>query len=130
MRPPMLAAFDEEERRSVLLADHAAIHPDIHHAGIGVFGDDGGESMDITAAFEIVPFRNRKLGLVDGVAADDDFFPRSGADRDWRNRLTVFLHHVLNEFAIGGVARKAERARKPRARAQSADAELCAAAAG
>ena len=82
------------------------------------------EGVDVAAAFEIVPFRHRKFGLVDGLAADDDVLHRAGVDHHRRNGLAIFLHHVLDQFAVGGVVRKAEREREPRPRAEPAGEQL------
>ena len=86
--------------------------------------------MDVAAAFEIVPFRHRKFGLVDVLAADDDLLHRPAVDDHRRDGLAVFLHHVLDQVAVGGVVRKAERQREPRAGAKTAGEQLGAAAAG
>ncbi|MGA8323108.1 MAG: hypothetical protein WB774_20415, partial [Xanthobacteraceae bacterium] len=61
----MLAALHQKKRRGVLLADHAAIHADIHHAGVGILGDDRGEGVNVTAALKIMHLRHREFGLVD-----------------------------------------------------------------
>src|SRR5277367_1324441 len=55
---------------------------------------------------------------------------RAAVDHHRSNGLAVFLHHMLDELAVRGIARKAERESKPRRRAESADEELAAAAAG
>ena len=86
--------------------------------------------MDVAAAFEIVPFRHRKFGLIDILAADDDLFHRPAVDDHRRDGLAVFLHHVLHEVAIGGVVRKAERQRQARSGAEPAGEQLGAAAVG
>ena len=64
--------------------------------------------MDVAAALEVVPLRNGELRLVDGLATYDNALHRSGADDHWGDRLAVFLHRVLDKFAIGGIARKTE----------------------
>ena len=48
---------------------------------------------------------------------------------DRRNRLAVFLHHVLDEIAIGDIARKAKGQRQARSGAEPADEKLRAATA-
>ena len=85
--------------------------------------------MDVAPAFQIMPFGHRKFGLVDVLAADDDLLDRPGIDHHWRDGLAVFLHHILDQFAVGGVLRKTERKREPRAGAKAASEQLGAAAA-
>src|SRR5262249_50563929 len=74
MGAPVLAALDEEEWRSILLADHTAIDADIHHAGVRVSGYDARESVDVAPPFQIVPSGDGEFGLINGLAGNDDLF--------------------------------------------------------
>ena len=94
--------------------------PTFMHAGIRVLGHDAGVGVDVAAAFEVVPFRHRELEQVDRIALDDVLLYRSGRDPHRRDALAVLLHHMLDDLAVAGVLRKAERQREPLARADAA----------
>ena len=124
MRTPMLAAFDEKKRRSILVADHPPVDTDVHHPRLRISRHDAGEGMDVAAAFEVLPLGDGKFSLVDGIAAHDDLLHRPRFDDDRRDRLAVFLHHVLNEVTIGDVAGKAESKLQARLGSQTAHKNL------
>jgi len=108
VRAPVLPALDEEERRRILAADHSTIDADVHHARVRIPRHDAGERVDVAPAFEVMPLRDWKLRLVDGIAPDDDLLHRPRCDHDWSNRLAVLLHNVLDELAIGDFTLKTE----------------------
>ncbi len=123
----MLTALDQEKWRRVLLADHPAVDADVHDAGLRIAGDDARERVDVAPALEVVPARDRELGLVHVAAADDHLFHRPLGDEPRWNRLAVFLHDVLDQIAVGDVAREPERQRESIAAAEPAGQELRAA---
>src|SRR2546428_1812914 len=125
---PVLAALHEQHRRRVLLADHAAVDPGVHHARVGVAGPDRRERVNVAPALFEVPLRDRELGLIDAIAPLDVLLHRAGANDDGRNLLAILLHHVLHELAVRHVLGKAEREREAPAVTENAGDELRAAA--
>src|SRR5213593_2194411 len=124
---PVLAALDQEERRRVRLADHATVDPDVHDARVGIARDDRGEGVDVPAPLEVVPLRNGELRLVDVPPAHDDLLDGAGRHAPRRDRLAVFLHHVLHERRVRRVLPEAEGLREPGPAAEPAREELRAA---
>src|SRR4030095_10635420 len=112
MLAPVLTALDEQERGRVLLPDHAAVDPDVHHAGLRVARDDAREGVDIPPTLEVMPLRDRKLRLIDVLAPDHDVLDRARRDDPRRDRLAVGLHDVLDQLAIGDVLGKPEGQRQ------------------
>ena len=55
MDAPVLGA-PQQHWQCVLLPDHAAVNAEVVDAGIGVLGDGGLESVDVTAAVFAMPF--------------------------------------------------------------------------
>src|SRR5437870_7452542 len=124
---PVLAALDEQERRGVLLADHAAIDADVHRARLRIARDDPRERVDVASALKVVPLRDRKLRLVDVVAANDHFLDGPGRDDPRWDRLSIELHDVLDQVPVGHVLGIAERKREATDAPETADEELRAA---
>ena len=119
-----------QDRDLVLVRDHAAIDADIHHAAIGIFGDDTAVGHDVAAAVEPVPLRHREFVEIDVVALDDVFLARAGLDEF---RLHAFGEHgaaELDQFArmrVGGQAEHHGDAARAR---QAAGEDLAAARIG
>ncbi len=120
----MLTALNEQKRRSVLAADHAAVDADVHHPGLGVLRDNGGKRVDIPAAFAEVPFWNWKFGLIDSIATNYDVLDGAGTHDIRCNGLAVLFHHVLDQLAIRRIPGKAKSQRQPRTRAEAADEQF------
>ena len=121
--PPVLAALDQEERRRVRPADHAAVDAHVHHAGVRVAGDDAGKGVDVAAALEVVPPGDGELRLVDLGAAEDDVLHRSAAEDPRRHHFPVLLHHILDQLRVRGVRWEAERQGHPAPVAEAAGEE-------
>ena len=75
-----------QDRNRVLAGDHAAIDADIHHAAVGILGDDAAIGENVAAAVGTVPMRHRELIKIDVVAFDDVFLHRTGLDDVRRRR--------------------------------------------
>src|SRR5262245_6050675 len=120
MLAPVLAAQNQQRRDRVLAPDHAAIDADVLHAGVRVLGDDAGISVDVAPALQVVPFRHREFEQVDRIALDDVLLDRPGRDPHRRDALAVLFHHVLDDLAVAGALREAQRQRQPLARADAA----------
>src|SRR2546426_9315497 len=76
---------------------------------------------------EIVPLRDRKLRLVDGLAGDDHVLDRPGRDDPRGDRLAVRLHDVLDHLAVGRVRGESEGQRQAADTAEAAHEKLGAA---
>src|SRR5207247_8551337 len=95
-------------------------------AGIARAARGGG--ADVPAHFEAVPLRTWELRLVDVPPAHDDLLDGAGRHAPRRDRLAVFLHHVLHERRVRRVLPEAEGLRQPGPAAEPAREELRAAA--
>src|SRR5262249_38859455 len=91
---------------------------------IRVPGHDAREGVDVAPTFEVMPPGDRELRLIDGRTADNNVLYRPGRDDDGGDRLAVFLHHVLDDFTIDGLAGKAEGEGQARSGTEAAHEKL------
>ena len=97
-----------QDRDLVLAADHAAIDADIHHAGVGILGDDAAIGENVAAAVDPIPLRHRKFVEIDIVAFDDVLLDRAGLDDFRRHAAGEHGAADLHQFARMRVGREPE----------------------
>ncbi len=110
---PVLTALDEKKRGRVRMPNHPAVDADVRDARLRIAGDDAGERVDVAPTLQVVPLGNGELCLVDCRSPQHDVLHRPCLHENGRDRLTVFLHYVLHQLAVGHVAREAKSQGQP-----------------
>ena len=119
-----------QDRNQILAADHAAIDADIHHAGIGILGDDAAVSHDVAATVGAIPLRHREFEKIDVVAFDDVLLDRPSLHHVRRYAASEQRAPDLDELALMGVGRQPEHHGDAARARQSAGEHLAAAGIG
>lgn len=78
--PPVLGD-DQQLGDLVPVDDLAAIEPDVGNVGLGVFGNDGAESVDKAPTVLGLPARDREIIEVDPIVGQDILLDRAALDQ-------------------------------------------------
>src|SRR5262249_51194305 len=97
-----------QDRYLVGPADHATIDADVHHTGVGIFGDHARISDEIAPAVEPVPVRDREILDIDVLAGDDILLAWTAIDDARGNALLQDGAADLDQLTRVRVGRQAE----------------------